>query len=371
MFDFPNSPTTNQTVTGSGGQVYRYDGTKWVATATAPGVQSFNTRTGAVVLQQSDLVAIGEYNDVGRNLVHNPVYTVAQRGTGPWTTGVYTADRWVASNTTDAMSFTVGPLADTDRSAIGDETAQFCLANTFTGNAATAAFNAVYQPVESIRRLSGKTVTVSFWAVAAAGAPKLGLNFWLIYGTGGSPSPSQYALATGASVAISTTWARYSATMSLPSAAGKTFGTTVGTDNSQLYIAYSSGSSNNAAFGNIGVQSGTVRLWGIQLEIGTVATPLDKGGSPQAVLAECQRFYQVGAGTWGAYTAAGASAAYIPFMFPVLMRAAPSVTFTPSGGGNYSSVTATATAHTLNATVTATALGGTNFNYVFTASADL
>ena len=45
--------------------------------------------------------------------------------------------------------------------------------------------------------------------------------------------------------------------------------------------------------GNIGVQSGTVYLWGVQLEIGSVATPLDYGGTPQQQLAQCQRFFQI------------------------------------------------------------------------------
>ena len=42
---------------------------------------------------------------------------------------------------------------------------------------------------------------------------------------------------------------------------------------------------------NVGVQSGSIAIWGVQLEIGSVATPLEKP-DPQQDLAKCQRFYQ-------------------------------------------------------------------------------
>lgn len=48
----------------------------------------------------------------------------------------------------------------------------------------------------------------------------------------------------------------------------------------------------NARAGLIGVQSYTLQLWGVQLEIGSVATALEMP-DPQQDLAKCQRFYQV------------------------------------------------------------------------------
>ncbi len=63
MFDFPNSPTNGQTVTGAGGIVYTWDGVKWKAAASgggATGVSSFNTRTGAVTLTTTDVTAVAD-----------------------------------------------------------------------------------------------------------------------------------------------------------------------------------------------------------------------------------------------------------------------------------------------------------------------
>lgn len=57
-YDFPNSPTSGQTVTGGTGVSYRWDGGKWVATGGAGGVTSFNTRTGAVTLSNTDVTTV-------------------------------------------------------------------------------------------------------------------------------------------------------------------------------------------------------------------------------------------------------------------------------------------------------------------------
>ena len=54
--------------------------------------------------------------DVGRNLIHNALFTVAQRGAGPWTATGYTADRWYAAYSNDtgvsvSVTFRVGRIA--------------------------------------------------------------------------------------------------------------------------------------------------------------------------------------------------------------------------------------------------------------------
>jgi hypothetical protein len=330
-----------------------------------------NSSQWVPVVNQSGALTIVAATNAGRNLIHNPRFNIQQRGAGPWTTnGNYTADRWAISMVTDTVSFSVGALSDADRTAIADESAKFCLANTFTGNAASTAFTSIVQPIEDIRRLAGKTVTVSFWAVAASGAPKLGLNFWLFYGTGGSPSAAQFAQATGAAVTISTTWARYSAILTLPSAAGKTFGTNVGTDNSQLYIAYSSGAANNAGFGNIGVQSGTVRIWGVQLEIGSTATPLETI-DPADDLRRCQRFYQTGIMQHYSYNSAGANYSQSTSLIAP-MRAAPTMTFVVQNNTNCS-ITAVANLGSQQISMygVVTAAGPFQAQASYTASADL
>jgi hypothetical protein len=57
MFDFPSSPTVGQMVSGgTNGAIYRWDGVKWAVAGPPPStVQSFNGRTGAVILAGGDV----------------------------------------------------------------------------------------------------------------------------------------------------------------------------------------------------------------------------------------------------------------------------------------------------------------------------
>lgn len=399
MLDFPNNPTQGQQYLS-----WQFDGVKWVAIpAGGPGggasitVSDTPPSSPAVGAMWYDSVGNNLYvwttdgnstqwavavsppypqaqttaGNTGRNLVHNGQFAIAQRGVGPWTTGGYTLDRWALNNQTDAASVVQQALADSDRAAIGDESVRYGLLNTFTGNAAAAAYNEVYQKIEGLRRLSGKTVTISFWATASA-VLKLGINITQNFGTGGSPSASVGALVTGASVTLVTTWARYSTTIALPSTAGKTFGTN-GDDNTQLRIAFSSGATLNQFFGNIGVQSGTVILWGVQLEIGSgygFPTMLAKR-DPADDLALCQRFYQVGYTALYGYTAASNLISNTQ-LFPVTMRAIPAIAFSGTGYSNASAIQAQfAGPAYVTIAATGTAAGAAAFTTNWTASADL
>ena len=295
--------------------------------------------------------------NVGRNLIHNSMFNTAQRGAGPFTGFVYTLDRWATYNNLDTTSLTQAALSDADRAAIGDEAATYCLANTFTGNAGAAAVTQVWQPIEGVRRLAGKTVIVSFWAVAASGTPKLGVTYDQGFGTGGSPSAT--ISGPGQSVTLSTTWTRYSVTIALPSASGKTLGT-AGNDSTNLNFFYSSGATNATHAGNPGVQSGTVRLWGVQLEVTqpgqTLPTPLEKP-DPELQLRQCQRFYIGMSFVFGQY--AGSSGTYINLPFPQTMRAAPTVTLSGIVYTNGSAASVNS-AQTSNALLVMTTTAGSN-----------
>jgi hypothetical protein len=342
MIDFPASPTTGQIFTAAGAS-WRYDGTKWVAYGSGSG-------------------------NAGRNLIHNPLFNIAQRA-GPWTATGYTLDRWQITSATDAINVSQQSLADADRAAIGDEAATSALANTFTGNAAAGALNLLAQYVEGARRLGGKTITVSFWAKAASGTPKLGINALQGFGSGGSPSAGVYALSTGMSVTLTTAYARYSVTFAIPSVSGKVFGTNGG-DYTGIFIWYSSGSTNNAVAGNIGVQSGTIHLWGVQLEIGSLATPLEKP-DPADDLARCQRFYWTSTTITQGYNAAGQNI-YVPLPFPVTMRATPTMASSGIGYTNAAALSPGGSSPSwAQVALTITAAGYGYATYTVTASADL
>lgn len=59
MFDFPNSPTTGQTVTGGNGSVYKWDGAKWIAGVSGAGVTTWNGRAGTVTMTTADVTGAG------------------------------------------------------------------------------------------------------------------------------------------------------------------------------------------------------------------------------------------------------------------------------------------------------------------------
>jgi hypothetical protein len=58
MIDFPTSPAVGALFTGPNGAIYRWDGTAWASASPPPSlVNSFNGRTGAVVMAQGDVAS--------------------------------------------------------------------------------------------------------------------------------------------------------------------------------------------------------------------------------------------------------------------------------------------------------------------------
>ncbi len=313
MFDFPNSPTIGQVITGGNGAAYQWDGVKWDASSAI---------TGAAA------------NNVGRNLIHNSMFNIWQRGNSFTQLNVRTADRWsLAVAGADTVGVALAPLSDTNRTNIGDEAAKYCMNVNVVGS---TGHTYIQQSIEDMRRLAGKTVTVSFWSNADK-TLKLGVNILQSFGSGGSPSAGLWVQATGNSVTVGTTFARYSMTFAIPSIIGKTVGTN-GDDYHGLAFWYSAGDGTAPLGGNVGIQSGIINIWGVQLEIGNVATPLEKP-DPQVDLANCQRFFYIQTALTNATFYTGGPGAYF-FMesyFPT-MRVVPTVTTTgaviQNGGEN-------------------------------------
>lgn len=341
------------------------------------------TATGSVALTVPVSVANGgtgsttagaaPANNVGRNLIHNPLFNINQRTNGPFTVAfTYTSDRWVNNYISDtAVSVGMYFLVDADRTAIGDEAAAITLVYQTTGNAAAGAFSHLAQRIEDVRRLAGKTVTVSFWAKLNSGGPKLGVSLDQAFGGGGSPSPD--VLGTGQSVTLTTSFARYSLTFTIPTIIGKTLGTSA-VNWTQLNFWFSSGVNNNTRSGSIGVQTALIALWGVQLEIGSTMTPLEKP-DPADDLAKCQRFY-IAPGTVIAvngYSAASGNNISFPVLFSTTMRATPTIAFQSSlFSGNVNSMTpANVTVAGFSPTVGTSASGYSYWLGGFTAAADL
>jgi hypothetical protein len=226
------------------------------------------------------------FGQAGKNKIINGDFSVNQRGfTSTTLDSIYIYDRYLTrtsdgTGTYSAQTFTAGaaPVA-------GYEGKNYLRIVT-TGQTLASAVTNVQQRIESVRTFAGQTVTVSFWAKANSGTPKIATELIQNFGSGGSTQVTNYA----GQVTLSTSWARYSVTISLPSISGKTIGTS---DALYLLLFVSAGTDFNARTGSLGIQSNTFEFWGVQVEAGSIATPFQtaSGGSIQGELAMCQRYY--------------------------------------------------------------------------------
>jgi hypothetical protein len=158
-------------------------------------------------------------------------------------------------------------------------------------------------------------------------------------------------------------------TLNIPSIAGKSIGSN--DDNyTDCKFFFSAGANNNVVAGGIGVQSASFIIWGIQLEVGSVATPLEKI-DPQQDIAKCQRFYQTGAYSFWAI-ATGPGYFVYSHALPVAMRAAPTIIATPTTTTNCTpTVTSYGGSFGVLYQMAAAAAGQCTMAGTYTASADL
>jgi hypothetical protein len=227
---------------------------------------------------------------VGRNKIINGDFWINQRSFSSTTTnGTFGFDRWGfncsgGTATYSSQTFTTGaaPVA-------GYEGRTFARVVT-SGQSAAGDLALLYQPIESVRTLANQTITISFWAKASTGTPKIAVETIQNFGTGGSPSSE--VLAYQGQATLSTSWARYSITGTLASISGKTIGT-ANDDKVVVLLWTSAGTTYNSRTGSLGVQNATIDIWGVQVEAGSVATPFTTAtGTLQGELAACQRYYQ-------------------------------------------------------------------------------
>jgi len=233
----------------------------------------------------------------------------------------YTFDRFFFQNvvggttTCSAQTFTAGaaPVA-------GYESTNF-IRLASTGQSSGAAGSFIAQPIEDVRTLAGQTATVSFWAKASSGTPKVGFGLRQQFGTGGSTS-----VENSTSVTISTSWVRYSYTFTLGSMTGKTIGAS---SSLATELWTSAGVDFNSRAGSIGIQTTTIDFWGVQVEAGSVATAFQTAtGTIQGELAACQRYYfrtsnDSSFSRFASGSCETTTAGVVQLFMPVQMRVAP------------------------------------------------
>jgi len=313
-----------------------WDGTAWQELASA----------------QTDLTAYSTTAQTTagfRNAIINGDFRINQRAfTSTTTNGTYGFDRWqlVTNNGTctySSQAFTVGNAIS------GYEPINHARMVT-SGQTLAGAYSLLIQKIEDVRTFAGQTITISFWAKAASGTPKVVVETEQYFGTGGSPSANVTTYAGQAT--LSTSWNRYSVTVAVPSISGKTLGTTAGSSFFELNLWTSAGTDFNARTNSLGIQSTTIDFWGVQVEAGSVATPFEQRPIGTE-LALCQRYYWRG-GNASPGIFSSASLARYSVRFPVSMRIAPAVS-------------AIAAPLVVNPTVTEGQTGSQTTNFIATA----
>jgi hypothetical protein len=261
------------------------------------------------------------FGQAGKNKIINGDFGIWQRGTSfsnP-VNGSYNADRWLvlydgtgSTRSVTRQTFTPGT------SPTGYEAQYFLRYNqSVAGSGAT--YSVLETKLEDVRTFAGQTVTVSFWAKSSTTTTPPFLPYiWQNFGSGGS-SPGVVVSTPVSNPNLSSSWQRYTYTATVPSISGKTVGA-----GSFIYLDITMPI--NTTF--------TIDIWGVQLEYGSKATPFQtaSGGSPQAELAMCQRYFQIiGNTVLNENIATGqcvsTTAGYSVVPLKVTMRTAPSVSF--------------------------------------------
>ncbi len=268
------------------------------------------------------------------NRIINGAFDFWQRGTSSTSSGYVAADRWRPNTnggtvTTSRQSFASG---DT----LGSNNPTFFLRQTVSGQSAASGEARVIQNIEGVRSYAGQTITILGWARRSSGSGNMAIEIAQGFGTGGSPSSD--VLVAAQTVTLTSSFAPFAVTFSVPSITGKTLGTN---GNDLFYLAFwtSAGSAFNSRTNSLGLQTIVVDLWGVHIKVGThttAATDLYKQPESGPELARCQRYYyrsqEAGFARLGVVPTTTTNRES-PVFFGVTLRATPSVTI--SGGSIY------------------------------------
>jgi len=270
-----------------------------------------------------------------RNRIINGAMQINQRGYTSGsplsTSGNYCVDRFYVSSVTTggfaAYGYATGPTGFTNSLVY--------LRGTGASPSSSDA-NYISQTIEGYNisdlawgTANAKTVTLSFWVYAGATGT--------FSGSIRNGAATFYAYPFTYTIAAANTWTQITVTIS-----GPTVGTWA-TDNTAGLIVFFDIGSGSTFRGTAGswvsgnyvgatgattyptsTTSGTFYLTGVQLEVGSVATPFERRLYGTELML-CQRYYEFGGSTYNANL-------YTSIYYKVTKRAVPTVTTAPSGG---------------------------------------
>lgn len=257
-------------------------------------VPTTSTNTTATLQAKDGTVALIDNVKGFKNYIINGNFDIWQYKdagmTYPQTSGGYGSDdRWANGSIGSTNIHSRIDCTDTERALFN--------ASYFSRTAVSSvagASNSVtkFQFIENVTKLAGKTVTLSFWAKADSNK-NIAIEFGQVFGTGGTPSSTVTGIGSQL-VALTSTWQKFTKTVTIPSIVGKTLGTDgVHTTSTYIDFWFDAGSSLNSRSANLGQQNGTFDIAQVQLEEGSVVTPFEQ--RPYGLeLSLCQRYYEIG-----------------------------------------------------------------------------
>lgn len=226
-----------------------------------------------------------------RNKVINGDFEVALRSSSvvAGTGFKYLTDRWARVGTGSTLAYARQEFAAGITSPPGNP--RYYGRFTVASVAGATNFAAIYHAMEDVRTLSGKTVTVTFWAKADA-SKNIGFELYQWFGLGGSPSSAITGIGAQ-QCALTTSWQRFDILVSVPSISGKTRGTD-NSDHLELVFWFDAGSTFASRASSIGQQSGTFDISHVSIVEGDARQETDPFSARhiQQEIALCRRYFQ-------------------------------------------------------------------------------
>jgi len=238
-----------------------------------------------------------------RNLIINGAMIISQRGVnfGTLASAAYTLDRWNvdAGATVQQASLAVDEISDDKK-----------LTKAIQMQGASSDY--FRTKLEDVSNFSSQTLTLSFYVKGASNTTLDNIYARQNFGSGGS-SVVDTAF-SNLSYSVTTSYTRYTSTVTLPSISGKTVGTS---SYLEIFMELPDGV--------------TVYITGVQLEVGSVATDFEHRSFGQE-LALCQRYFHTLEGDDNDFLEIGFSVNcnnhYMQHNFPQPMRIMPSYSST-------------------------------------------
>lgn len=211
-----------------------------------------------------------------RNIIINGAMQVAQRGTSVssiTSSGYKTVDRWYTNASGATYSQSQESVTVGGETGLPVQFTNFLKHNVTTGNDNTA----IYQYVEDVTSIPSGDVTISFYAKGTTPDGGLKARFFQNFGSGGSTEVELTSEIQ--SFTLTSTWQRFTATITIPSISGKTVGTS-----SKFIVGFGQGSSTST-------DAWVLDVTGVQLEVGSQATPFEHRSYAEE-LELCKRYFQ-------------------------------------------------------------------------------